>query len=91
MSLSQSNSEFSSFDELENLGLLEDAIASATERRNIAQQNDCLPDLLDEEASAIMGGLSTISEICKPPITVFKPPIIVTIGIIAQDPLDFSS
>ncbi len=78
MSLSKSNSGFNHFDELENSGLLDDAIASATERRNLAQQDDSLPELLDEEANSIMGGLS------KRPI----PPIVV--GLIAQDPQDCS-
>jgi hypothetical protein len=77
MSLSKSSSGFSNFDELENLGLLEDAIANAYERRNIAQQDDSLSELLDEEASSVMGGLATVS-------LRFKPPIVV--GLIAQDP-----
>jgi hypothetical protein len=74
MSLVKSNSKFNSLDELENLGLLDNAIANATERRNVAQQN-ALPELLDKEASSVMGGQSVIK--------IFPP---YTIGLIAQDP-----
>jgi hypothetical protein len=91
MSLSKSSSGSSNFDELENFGLLDDAIANAYERRNITQQDDFLPELSDEEASLVIGGLytdlsSVNSSTVKSP---FKPPIV--IGIIAQDPEVLSS
>jgi hypothetical protein len=82
MSLSKSSPGFSDFDELENLGLLDDAIASACERRIIAaKQSDCLQELLDEEASAITGGLSkgSITPISKPTSLPFPPD---TVGIL---------
>jgi hypothetical protein len=78
MSLSQLNSGFQDFDDLEGLSLLDDAIANASQRRSIfAKQDDALPEILAEEANSIIGGL--------PAISVFNPPI--TIGLIANDPL----
>jgi hypothetical protein len=56
MSLAKLNLECRDLDTLESLGLLEDAISNASERRN-ARQDDSLPELLTEEASAVMGGL----------------------------------
>jgi hypothetical protein len=53
------NLEFRHLDELENLGLLEDAIANASERRNSSvHQDDSLSELLSEEANSVMGGLA---------------------------------
>jgi hypothetical protein len=58
MSLSKLILECRDLDTLESLGLFEDAISNASERRNSsARQDDSLPELLTEEASAVMGGL----------------------------------
>jgi hypothetical protein len=60
-------------DELENSGLLDDAIANATERRyHCVEQGDYLPELLSEEANSVVGG-----QVVRPPITC---------GIIACEP-----
>jgi hypothetical protein len=58
MSLPKLNLEFRNLDELENLGLLEDAIANASERRNSSANDDSLSELLAEEANSVMGGLA---------------------------------
>jgi hypothetical protein len=71
------NSNFHGFDGLENVGLLGDAIANASERRNIcANEDNSLPEILAKEATSVIGGL--------PIVSVFKPPV--TIGLIANNP-----